>query len=718
MPNSLEYKVEVYNVDGEFVADISSKATLNPFTSEINNGLQLMNVDISERWDASLSYAVRAYEVRVYELVSDQRVIYSGFIRNVRRQLSLSGEMVVLECSGYVGRLEYMKVLGSGNALSVPRHGDGVADVGSLDSEKTSDVVKYITRGFRARSGTFDIIQNSRNQNLTFGSTTRRAQSFTTGTDAEKNLLTGLFLVLRFNSSSGGTRGDIFVQIKTDSSDTPNGTILATERIGADVIANDFTPTGWHIVWLQTPIQLSPSTKYWIQVSSGSSTSTSTYIIRAANTNPYADGTVKTSTDSGGTWSTTANNDFTFRTMYVEDERVRVDEGEIADSGDSKEYTITDLNSRQALDYVSRYGPNSWYWFLDAENKLRYQPVGFVASKILDNCDSASGFTNGQGVGSITLDSVERIEGSGSVRFTLLGTHDTPIIEKDISSKDLTDYTHAGCWVFIPEETSAKLVIIRLWSTGQTALRQWAVNVASLIKGQWNWITPLVEIQKDPHFEAGGTFDIADVDRISFILILDDSSETSTWYIDDFTAGVMRTHNFHGTRDVVSIKINEENVDQLRNSHIFSNNSDTNPIVGFFRNEASIEEIGIFEDSRVDSRFDVLASVNAVGNSYVAQRSRPSRSVTVEVPANSPFFNPYTIEPGHLIKLNGFEESLDLNEFFVVIRVQYDSKSVTIEANELGSVLSSKVSEIEKKLDLLQSASGSTGDTPEYGAIT
>lgn len=135
--------------------------------------------------------------------------------------------------------------------------------------------------------------------------TIRLAQSFTTGGSSYG--VGGVDVILK----KLGTIGDIIVEIQTDSSNSPSGTVVSGTSVTVPA-ANVPTSLGWVTANFGSAPTLSASTKYWIVVRSASAFGTGNFLMwRAKTGNPYSTGNMMYY--SGSTWTAQSTVDNLFR---------------------------------------------------------------------------------------------------------------------------------------------------------------------------------------------------------------------------------------------------------------------------------------------------------------------------------------------------------------------------------------------------------------------
>uniref|UniRef100_A0A6M3KJQ9 Uncharacterized protein n=1 Tax=viral metagenome TaxID=1070528 RepID=A0A6M3KJQ9_9ZZZZ len=107
------------------------------------------------------------------------------------------------------------------------------------------------------------------------------------------------------------TPGTLTVSIRaTDGSGHPTGPDLCSGTMDGDTISA-VTPT-LYTIYIESGAELTAAVKYAIVVRALSATGSDKITCRADSANPYADGNLETSADSGATWSTTAGTDLMF----------------------------------------------------------------------------------------------------------------------------------------------------------------------------------------------------------------------------------------------------------------------------------------------------------------------------------------------------------------------------------------------------------------------
>lgn len=136
------------------------------------------------------------------------------------------------------------------------------------------------------------------------GSQLTAAQSFTTSANNQK--LTSVELYI----GKVGSPNNVTLRIKSDSAGTP-GSDLATVTITASALTGSFA---WTTYTLSSPLTLSPSTKYWVQVDGDSGGSSSNYIFYGRSTTDLYAGGEGYRVSCGGCCTTGAQTfDWSFR---------------------------------------------------------------------------------------------------------------------------------------------------------------------------------------------------------------------------------------------------------------------------------------------------------------------------------------------------------------------------------------------------------------------
>jgi K319L-like, PKD domain len=149
--------------------------------------------------------------------------------------------------------------------------------------------------------------------------TFHQGQAFTAG---PSGALDQADLYLVRNCASPGV---LTVQIRTVSGDPalPTSTVLASASVPAASV-----PTGtpaWVTVPFAVPVPVSAGTRYALVATSGGTCQSSPtlfvpgYYWWFANQDPYAGGTLVSSSDAGGSWSSQGGSDFAFKTYVVPD---------------------------------------------------------------------------------------------------------------------------------------------------------------------------------------------------------------------------------------------------------------------------------------------------------------------------------------------------------------------------------------------------------------
>lgn len=717
------YKVEVYDVNGNFVETLTT-GTFNTFSKTLNNGDSTLDLPLALDIEDQETALTLGNEFQIYDM--DDTVdnkIYSGYLYSITRAVTGAQNQVTAHLVSYTGRLAKTFLITSGDVINILRDTTFSADTGGLDSGKSSDQMKLIVGNYRARNASKDQSQELTSTGIGFGSTTRLSQSFTTTSDAEKCKIVGFVVRLSYNTGTGA-RIDWAIRAD-DGTGKPTGANLALARIPNGTIIS--TTLRNYNVYLDTPLTLSASTKYHMQVASSSASATNTYVWRSYDTaNNYTGGDRVVSTDSGATWTVQTNKDHYFKTLYVDESRVRLNytSTSIDTSGDSRIWRYTAKKDLDAMDYVLKYGPSDWNYYIDASNTVHYHPAGFSVAKILDNCDSATGWTNGAAVTSInlitqssnvTLDTSTansvptRREGSGSIAFTLDGTATAHYIYKSITAVDVSSYANAGCWLLVPLSTQLSDIRIRLYSGVNYS--EWAINPGSLNYGDWNWLTPATFIGTTPT-ATSGTLDKTVMDKIALVINTLSSAEATTWYMDDWKAGKVELFRATYEKNILNFSYDNSIID-LVNRYVISNNATSSPLQNSYQDLNSIASYQTSEDIRVDGRITNEATMDSIGNDFIARNAYPQRTVAITVSAADPDLPIATLRPGFLIKLFGFPESMGFkNSYFVISQIIYDGTKMELKLVDIGKAYIERVSDVEQRLQSLESFSSSTGDTP------
>lgn len=138
----------------------------------------------------------------------------------------------------------------------------------------------------------------------TISSTSWRAQSFTNA-----NAFSATCVVIRL-SDTGGDVGNFVLQLRSDNSNVPSSTVLASASLAATSIGA--TESNIEICFSTPASGLSASTKYWIVGGADAGG----FTMHRDTGNPYANGGESLSSNGGSTWGAeTATNDYTM-TIY------------------------------------------------------------------------------------------------------------------------------------------------------------------------------------------------------------------------------------------------------------------------------------------------------------------------------------------------------------------------------------------------------------------
>lgn len=694
------YKITVLDNLGAFIDNI--QVSVPSIKKGINGGDSFLYLNLPTTFQETPQYLNLNYEYKIYDNETGQQV-YSGYVVGIRRKLPDVGEVIV-ELSSFAGRLEKIRFTDSGNVYGFSRTGSTSAETGSKDTGTASNQVKTVIDHFRFKEGNVAVQNTYETANGNFGSTTERAQSFTSGTDAEQNLMVGIKAYMKYNNV--GNRANIDVRLMANNAGVP-GSILAE----ANIVDLSNTTSNWiDIIW-HTPYQLSASTKYWIQMQSGSASATNVFDWRRSNdgSNPYASGDASVSTNSGGSWTDDTNDDHAFKTIYVDESRTRINytSTSIDASNDDNDWKFTDLTCLGALNYITNYAPADFFFYVDETNTVHFHRSGTTSSLMIDSCDSATGWNNGGGTSGITTSTTTKKQGTASVVFTLDGAATSHHVYKDVSV-DVSQYTHVGPWVNIPAASTIRRAKIKLSSNSDTDQSTWIITTNVLKLGMWNWLLPFTPIGRTADEVSGAGVDTQAVTRVRLFIETTASSDTGTFYMDQWLAANLQVFRATLGRNVTGLEY-RESIDELSNRFTFSNNAPTSPLIRIYENTDSISTYGLSEATRVDGRVTDGTTANAIGSRFLNQNSLPKKVLFNLVLVG---INKNDVRPGYMLELSGFSDDIGLERFYVITEVNYDADTVGVVCEEVGKQDSDKVNETEMKLDMLESSGTSTGDTP------
>lgn len=146
----------------------------------------------------------------------------------------------------------------------------------------------------------------------TLGNTKWIAQSFTTSIAGDVGEV-----YINLSNSDISTTPDIEVEIRKDSAGSPSTTIENSTVL----YLVDSTVYTYKKAIFGTRFRAETATTYWIVVKSSSATATTKYNFKKSTTSAYANGTLKTSTNSGSSWTTNTNEDLNFQiVIYTNNE--------------------------------------------------------------------------------------------------------------------------------------------------------------------------------------------------------------------------------------------------------------------------------------------------------------------------------------------------------------------------------------------------------------
>lgn len=687
--NLQKYKTEIYDVNGNFIVEMD--VDVPSIARSINSIDSAITVKLPNDFEETPDVIQAGYEFRIYDnhwLIP----VYSGFVLKPIKKADSDSQVSVM-LTPFAGALERTRLTGNGNRLSFVRDGTYSADTGSLDSKKSSDLAKLIIAVHRFKNGSVDQSYiDGGDTNINFGGVNRVTQSFT----AAQNHIVGVKLRLKYNS---GTSAVLDVSIRADDgTGKPTGANLAVARI----VSLSNTSYNWVDAYFDTPLALSVGTVYHIYVASSGSGSGTLAWHADLSASTYAGGSRTYSTDSGGTWTVYAG-DQLFQTIYVSDARVRLNytSGSIDASADSKTYTFTDLSGLGALNYVQRYSPSDFNYYIDATNTLHFHRTGTSSSLLLHAMDSITSWTNGGGIGTIALNTSIKVEGSASVGITLDGTTTDHLFYRNVLNPNVSSYRNVGPWLYIPVGSTVQSVRVRLYSNSQTNYSEWAVPRNVLKVGGWNWLMAYIDMGSTP-IASSGTLDKTAVDRIAVRIITRSSAEALTYYVDNFLAGNVEATDAVYKGNVIDMEF-EETIEDLCNRVYVTNNAS---ILRVYEDTVSQAAYGMYEKSIIDERLSVTATFDEIGNAFIAKNSKPKKKLTKLVLDGT--VDVGRMRPGYLIWLRNMPVDFGLEDFYAITRVVIYSNRYELEVEEVSRE-GEKVSSTEQRLELLEKSAVPTG---------
>jgi len=184
----------------------------------------------------------------------------------------------------------------------------GLEPVSTITAPSASKLYPQVTAV--SSEDNIDQSQVVSNTTLGFGTINQkyRAQQFL---PTKKNLTS---VVIRKIAGSGTFVGDVTISLQADSSNNPSGTPLATVTVPNATWVGLTADTDYTVALPQTLI-IDDSTKYWIVLMTSTADDSNTTGLRCVNSDAYTNGLFKSSAN-GVTWSTTANFDLYFKTLY------------------------------------------------------------------------------------------------------------------------------------------------------------------------------------------------------------------------------------------------------------------------------------------------------------------------------------------------------------------------------------------------------------------
>ena len=236
-----------------------------------------------------------------------------------------AGSATALGGAGAVGRI-HLSYLTSYTGTTTPTADvavDGDLTVSSVDPAAkqiigTSDGKIYEWDGASTYTELFD---------------TRRLEWFETGTDGDKivgdvggtetaqgqsfqvDAACQMKAVQVYLKKNAGTPGAITVQIETNSTDKPSGT-LVNDSATTTIPAFTTETYGWVTVEFPAAFSLAATTTYWITLKTAAADNDQNYAWAADSSSPgYTGGTMAASTNGGSTWSAVTGSDAYFRVL-------------------------------------------------------------------------------------------------------------------------------------------------------------------------------------------------------------------------------------------------------------------------------------------------------------------------------------------------------------------------------------------------------------------
>jgi hypothetical protein len=105
---------------------------------------------------------------------------------------------------------------------------------------------------------------------------------------------------LYMGTHNGSPAGNFTVRLETDNAGVPSGTLVHADATKA---VASITDDAWNEFAFPSAIALSASTQYWIVTSVADQATNARWVWRLKGSNPYANGIVVRSVDSGATWA-------------------------------------------------------------------------------------------------------------------------------------------------------------------------------------------------------------------------------------------------------------------------------------------------------------------------------------------------------------------------------------------------------------------------------
>ncbi|MHC1728059.1 MAG: hypothetical protein AB9866_18995 [Syntrophobacteraceae bacterium] len=353
---SKRYEYKIYEPDGTYITTITDVVDRPQFTSYINSGLGEMTIRLPRSifsFDETVSIAQNnQVKVVCYDDNETEMVIYNGYISKYAPVLDKGKEYVTVTCLSYVTELErFMFEDASGNTTL------------AYNSVDPSNILIDVLDKFSVAGGHSNYL-TSTDQSLgdtsnswNFASDYWVAQPFT---PTEPHLFkVGLQL-----KKLGSPTGNLTIELQTDSSGSPSGTVLATATIDVATLTTDFVE-----YLFSFPCTLTPGTQYFVCLK-GQSAWGSTNTVYTG----YLIGNGFAAMKFGpGNFSTSLTSvQISLKTYYTS-----VDLTDTVVTYEFNTYTV-----KEALDKIVELAPSGFYYFLDAENVVNFKPKSSTADHV------------------------------------------------------------------------------------------------------------------------------------------------------------------------------------------------------------------------------------------------------------------------------------------------------------------------------------------------